>query len=502
MSKKKRILLTGATGVMGWAALRELLKRTDRFLITILCRPSKVNQRKLAPLAQNPYLKIVWGDLANYTQVLEAVTDADYVLHVGGVVPPAADYNPLSTLEVNVTAAENIVRAVKAQKNGSMVKVVYIGTVAQTSERNAPVHWGRTGDPICISTHDHYALSKTIAERTIVDGGLSHWVCLRLSGILYPGILKNYDPIIFRVPLQGVLEWVTVEDSARMLAEVCQESVPDEFWNRFYHVGSGESFRMSNYEFEQKLLHAISCPKVEKIFEANWFALRNFHGLWCSDSDVLDGYLHFREGVSCQEYFERLSRQMPWFYRLAKIVPAPIIKYCLMRPLAYRKERGTMDWIRQNNKELITVYFGTMVAWQAIGHWGQVDTTPPTKQVRLLNHGYDETKPLGKLAIEDMQQAAAFRGGQCLSQTMKAGDMATKLKWRCHCGHEFRASAALVLLGGHWCPECMPAPWDYDSQAQHNPFFAQVWLPTHGTEENHRYESPIYEKWKNKHHDE
>ena len=85
------------------------------------------------------------------------------------MVSPAADYFPKKTLKVNTTAAQYIVDAVKAQPNSDRIKVVYIGSVAQTGHRNAPVHWGRTGDPINISVYDHYAISKTIAERIFVS---------------------------------------------------------------------------------------------------------------------------------------------------------------------------------------------------------------------------------------------------------------------------------------------------------------------------------------------
>ena len=80
-------------------------------------------------------------------------------------------------------------------------------------------------------------------------------------------IIQGSDPITFHVPLDGVLEWATAEDSGRLLANVCEEEVPDEFWNRFYNISSGPSFRLTNYEFESKLLKAIGCPAPEKIFE-------------------------------------------------------------------------------------------------------------------------------------------------------------------------------------------------------------------------------------------
>ncbi|MEO7348763.1 MAG: hypothetical protein ABIW32_02710 [Terrimesophilobacter sp.] len=40
-------------------------------------------------------------------------------------------------------------------------------------------------------------------------------------------------------------------------------------------------------------------------------------------------------------------------------------------------------------------------------------------------------------------------------------------------GHEFEATAYLVLRAGHWCRECAPPPWDAD-RAAGNPFLSQV----------------------------
>jgi nucleoside-diphosphate-sugar epimerase len=495
MKHKKIVFLTGATGVMGSAGLAELMKRRDRFDIRLLVRPGKENRRWMKAFENEPNIEIICGDLINYDDVLRGVTGADYVLHVGGMVSPKADYLPKTTRKVNVTAAENITKAVMAQPNSDDIKVVYIGSVAQTSDRNPPVHWGRAGDPISISVYDHYAITKTAAEKIFVESGIKHWVCLRQSGILHPGVLNNFDPIMFHVPLAGVLEWATIEDSGRLLANLCEEWVPDELWNRFFNIGSGEAYRMTNYEFMRRLLETVHCPPPEKIFETKWFALRNFHGQWYLDSDELDCMLRFRENLPLDDYFRlRMHPGVPGWFRLARLVPAGLIKL-IMNILAHKKRVGTMDWIRTRNPERIASYFGSYEAWSNIPDWPQQNLDRPSDIPVHIDHGYDETRPLATLDIDDMRGAAAFRGGKCLSNSMMPGDMATKLDWECAFGHRFLASPALVLQGGHWCPECTPPPWNYDAIAAVNPFFAQVWRPLHGSDEHNVYDESLYADW-------
>lgn len=503
---KKSIFLTGATGTMGWAGLQELIKYPENYAVKVLARPSKKNKEKLATLADK--IDIVWGDLNCYDDVLRCVEGSDIVLHVGGMVSPSADYQPTLTRKTNLGAAENIKNAVLAQGE-KQPKVVYIGSVAQMGDRREPLHWGRTGDPICVSAYDHYGITKAMAERIITDSGIKTWVSLRQSGILYPAILKNYDPIMFHVPIRGVLEWATVEDSGRLLERVCRDEVPEEFWNRYYNIGSGAEYRISNYEFEVLLLNAIGCPRPEKIFDAKWFTTRNFHGMWYIDSDVLENYLHFRANVPIKEYFDQMSKsdQVPFGIKLARITKAaklvPHIVKLAMRAMAYSKEHGTQWWIKNNKKQRINAYYGSLEKYNAIPDWEHTDLSHNSEEIVRLNHGYDEEKPMEEFTIEDMQRVAEFRGGKCLSQTMTKGDWDTQLEWQCAEGHTFKASPQLILLGGHWCSECFPypyegkmqRPWHWDAEAKRNPFFAQLWTPLHDEEENNIYGADIFNGW-------
>ena len=61
----------------------------------------------------------------------------------------------------------------------------------------------------------------------------------------------------------------------------------------------------------------------------------------------------------------------------------------------------------------------------------------------------------GRLTIEEMQEIAKSRGGECLSKNYVNGS--TKLYWRCHLGHEGWATPDNVKNNRSWCPICARA---------------------------------------------
>lgn len=470
----KSIFITGATGVMGNATLDAVLDRGD-CIVRLLVRDSRKNRKFMRRYMGRPDVEVVWGDLLDSASVERALGDAQVVLHMGGMVSPLADRFPEKSLKVNVEGTRNIVEAIKRRGDADKVSLVYVGSVAQMSNRLEPYHWARTGDPIMTAEFDYYGLSKILAERVVAESGLKRWVSLRQSGILHPGLfLRGSNPITFHVPLRGVLEWTTVEDSGRLMAALCGDEIPDDFWRNFYNIGSGEQYRLSNYEFEKLLLSTTGTPPPEKIFDTDWFATRNFHGCWFLDSDRLNEIVPFRKNIPVEDYFRSMVRKAPWWVRLAPLAPAPLVKQ-MMRKVARTPGDGTLYWFSRNDcEDKIRAFFGSREQREAIPSWKDFDLSRPSSKPRLLSHGYDEKKPVEEISLSDCREAAIFRGGKCLSESMEKGDIHSPLHWECGFGHRFEATPALVLKGGHWCPDCLPAPWKYEEEAEINPFVSQL----------------------------
>ena len=449
---KKTVFLTGATGTMGMAALARLAGDAGRFRVIVLARPGRKNRRLLAPFLSGGNVEVVWGDLTDAADVDRGVSRADIVLHVGGMVSPAADMYPDLTWRVNTGSMRHVVEAVRRRPDADDVAVVYIGSVSQYGPRHAPDHWISAGDPLVPAEGDMYARSKIAAERILSESGLRRWVSLRQTGILCPSLLfKGSDPISFHVPLRGALEWTTAEESGLLLANLCRlsDELPADFWCHFHNIGSGAPFRMSNYEFECRLMKALSCPPPEKVFGRDWFALTNFHGGWFADSDRLESFLHFRLYADPDAYFRSMARRLPFYFKLAGIVPPALIKAGMKR-VALKRPLGTLSWTGGADPERTRQFFGSQRQRDSIGGWDTFDRSPLPSARMERDYGYDRTKPESGLCISDMRGVAALRGGRCLSPSMRPGDLSTPLEWETSAGDRFMATPATVALGGHW----------------------------------------------------
>ena len=386
INDKTKVFLTGATGVMGMAGLKELVKYPDSYSVTVLARDSKKNRKKLTPFIEKG-VKVVWGDLLDENSLRKGIEEADIVLHVGGMVSPVADHFPEKTLKVNVGSMKMIARIVKdieSRNPDRTIKVVYIGSVSQYGSKLPPNHWGKASDELKAAKFDAYSESKILAEKELVKAGLKKWVSIRQTSILHPGLLKNINnPVIFHTPLQGVLEWITTEDSGRLLERICRNDLPDDFWCNYYNAGGGEPFRLTNIEFERGILKTMGCPPPEKIFEPAWFATDNFHGMWFEDSDNLDDILHFREKDSFEEALARMKKELPFYYKLAPLAPSFLIK-AMMKSVASKPTLGTLYWIKTNDEDRIKASWGSKEKYDMIPGWKdlkeiKLQRTPPAK---------------------------------------------------------------------------------------------------------------------------
>ena len=522
MSDKKTVLITGASGSMGSQVLKCVMG-TGKFNCVILLRKKRSNEKlreallkKYAKIKTGGKLEVVFGDISSREDCDKVIAMSDYVLHCAAIIPPISDHNPSGAEKTNYYGAKNLIDAIKESPRANEIKYVHIGTVAEYGNRNWKHPWGRVGDPLMPSVYDFYAITKLRAERYLLEADLPNWVVLRQSGVLHDNLFKNNmaDGLMFHTCWNVPIEWATARDSGLALQHLVEYdsegTLPESFWRNIYNIGNGETCRVSGYETLDAGF-ALMGARPEQFFKPNWCADRNFHCFWYYDSDTLEDYLHFRT-ETWQDFWKNMAK-LNWYFKFGAILPKSFLSKVTIQKL-FKNSNSPMFWYNNNIEGRITAFYGSKERFEEIGtDWSKYPLFCK-KQIKdengnrvdyqerrdirnakkyLLSHGYDENKADSELGIEDMQQAAEFRGGKVVSDTMEKGNLYKKIKWQCHNGHEFESSPFTIIKAGHWCPECcMPAPWNFDELSKHIPFYAQLWYDTHDKDENNFFPADCY----------
>lgn len=489
MSKKEVVLLTGASGSMGYEAFKLLWEKRDRYDIVLLLRPSKKNKKKFRKFEQEARkpeeggLKIVWGDMLKREDVVEACRGIDWCLHPMALISPEADRQPEMAQKVNARGTQYLVEAIEAE-NPEHIRMVNVGTVAEYGDRLPPVHMARTGDPVNPSVYDHYAISKIKAELSVMQSQIKYRVSLRQTFIMIPDLLSLKDPIMFHQPINSYMENITARDSGRLLVNCLEVPGDSDFWGGYYNISGGPDCRIVFLDLMDGIYGMLGI-RFRKVMERHWFALRNFHMQFYEDSGRLNDYLHHWEGgQSMEDYFQEVWRKMPWYLKAtawsAKHIP-PFRRLveagtrAQLKKLAYHQD-GTMGWIESKDTGRINAFYGSLDAYNKIPGWDEampsMDHAQPHNKI---DHGYDESK--NELEIKDLQQAALFRGGELVSNAW-SGNMHQPLSWICCQQHPFEMTPQAVLKGGHWCLECIAPPWNQHLVVDKNPYAAQVLKPS------------------------
>lgn len=505
---KERVVLLGASGTMGFAAFQELWKKREQFEIVLLLLPNIHEKILFKPYevlsniksipgrgkVHGEGLKIIWGDATNYDDVLQALEGADWVLNAMAYISPMADYYPQNAWAVNVEAVRNVIKAIQDQPNGKdHIRYIHTGTVAETGERPTPIHWGRVGDPLNPSVYDYYAITKIEGERAVLESDLKYWVSIRMTYIIptdFKRYMKLQDPIMFHMPLHTCMENISNRDAGFGLVNALNIPKDSDFWRRVYNMGGGPQMRMVASDYLHQTYKMLGLSGHYKTTDSNWYALRNFHLQYFLDSHVCDHYLkYWRDSMT--DIWDELQKSMPLSFKTLTFLSSKftiiqklveIQTHRMLKRLVEQHANGTRYWYLHKKDQRIFAFFKDYQTYESIPSWEPKYSSKEIEPVqKFLDHGYDESKK--DISLIDLQKAAHFRGGECIS-TDWDGDLYDTLHWVCAFGHEFSAKPFTVLNAGHWCPVCINAHWKGDEHARRNPFFAQVWYASHDPDED------------------
>lgn len=173
-----KVLVTGATSMIGVATVQELLR---------LGHEVRILQRGDSPLN----VEVVRGDIRDAEVVTRAVSGCDVVIHAAAKVGLIGRYSEF--YDINVAGTKNVVEAaVEAGCRG----IVYVSSPSVSYSRT-PVN-GESAPPATDDVIGHYSKTKSIAERIVIAEQRIATVAIRPHLVWGPGDTQLVGRIVER----------------------------------------------------------------------------------------------------------------------------------------------------------------------------------------------------------------------------------------------------------------------------------------------------------------
>ena len=225
-----RVLLTGATSMIGRATVERLRSRGD--VVTVL-------QRSAFDEAD----ACIQGSITDPSVLVNAVADQDAIIHLAAKVDIVGDLTEFTA--VNVEATKNLIVAAQA---AGVSRFVYVSSPSVAHGGDSIVGGGAgSADPE--STRGHYATTKATAELAALAASTDAMpiIAIRPHLVIGPGDTQLIERLIDRakagrLPLVGsglALVDVTWVDNAADALVAAVDAAPDH---------GGEAFVVSNGE--------------------------------------------------------------------------------------------------------------------------------------------------------------------------------------------------------------------------------------------------------------
>ena len=315
---KKNILLTGASGTVGFEALLQLIDNKT-YSITVFDKESKQSREKLLPFQDQ--INIIFGDIS-ILEDLSTIKDIDAAIHLAAVIPPVADDYPELARKVNLIGTQNLIQQLEKQSPNAFL--IYSSSISVYGDRilNPFI---KVGDKLQGSEGDYYATTKIAAEDCIQNSQLDYTI-FRLAAIMGN---HKISKLMFHQPLDTALEIATPRDTARAFVNGIEKQ--HLLSKRIFNLGGGESCRTSYKEFLERSFTIFGLGQVN--FPKNSFAQKNFHRGYYADGDELEQIVHFRQD-NLEDYFKMEEAKIA---RSRKIVTSIL--------------RGTIKWFLHKKSE-------------------------------------------------------------------------------------------------------------------------------------------------------
>lgn len=225
------VLITGGTGSLGKALIREILDNYDVRRLVVFSRDELKQLEARRLFNDDPRLRWFIGDVRDRHRLERAFHDVDYVIHAAALKQvDTAEYNPFEYVETNVRGSQNVI---DAAIDAGVKKVVALST----DKASSPVNL--------------YGATKLCADRLFISG--NHYAAAydtRFCVVRYGNVMGSRGSI---VPI-----WKALADSGQSLP------LTDKRMTRFWiTLEQAVAFVLDSFEIMQG--GELYVPKIPSV---------------------------------------------------------------------------------------------------------------------------------------------------------------------------------------------------------------------------------------------
>tara|TARA_R110002050_G_scaffold20348_1_gene57668 strand:+ start:55365 stop:56366 length:1002 start_codon:yes stop_codon:yes gene_type:complete len=234
-----KILLTGATGFLGWRTLEKLVDLEEVTSIIATGRSIKATH-----YVEHPKAIYILGDLSDENFVNKLVTDVDFIIHAAGLSSPWGTEKEF--IQANLIPQQLLI---KAAKDANIKRFVFISTPSLYFELRDKFQI-KESDPLPNPFINHYCSTKRNAEIALEKSGISY-VILRpraLTGrgdtVIMPRLIRACDEGKLKVIGNGQNSVDLTAVSNVVDAILLGLSVGEKGINKTYNITNGSPVKL------------------------------------------------------------------------------------------------------------------------------------------------------------------------------------------------------------------------------------------------------------------
>jgi len=270
-SKPKRILVIGGAGYIGSVLVRMLLERGYYVKVMDNLLYGDEGIREVYDKENFEFFK---GDITNISDVVEAMKDADAVVHLAAIVgDPASSIKPKETLEINYFSTKMLGEVAKYI---GISKFIFASTCSVYGFRDDICAEGTEPNPLSL-----YAETKLMSEKALLElkGGGFCPVILRFATAYGLSPRIRFDLVVNLLIAKSLVDkeitvfgegkqyrpFAHIKDISRAIIKVL-EAPPDVVHGEVFNVGSDEQ-NLSIKELAEKIKQKIPDAQLKFISE-------------------------------------------------------------------------------------------------------------------------------------------------------------------------------------------------------------------------------------------